>query len=86
MSVYSYLKLYFYNLNRMESLNGELRDIDVEGDDPCQSFGDDARREFDGDGRKHVTACDKLWYFSVWFQFLERSDNLNVALHLMLVL
>ena len=29
-------------------------------------------------------ACDKLqgfWYFSDWFQFLEGSDNPNVAIH-----
>ena len=37
-------------------MNGELRrgDSDVVDGDPCWSFGDDRRRELDGDGRKRV--------------------------------
>jgi hypothetical protein len=35
------------------SLNGEPSNRGVVGDNPCWSFGD-ARREFDGDGRKRV--------------------------------
>ena len=52
-------------------MNGELRRGDSDVMDECWSFGDDRRRELEGDGRKRVTCSGMSGTSGIGLNFLK---------------
>jgi hypothetical protein len=64
-------------------LNGELRrgdsNLNVVDDDPCWLFGDDRRRELDGDGRKRDICSGMSGTSGIGLNFLKDLTILTLS-------